>query len=49
MLQAILFFILLVWLEARFPDRGNRGGQDKKYYFFDEFVDRDEGGEDEKL
>ena len=43
MLQGLFFFILLVWLETRFPDDGNQGGQDKKYYFWGEFVDR--GGE----
>ena len=42
MIQGLFFFILLVWLEARYPDDGNRGGQDKKYYFWDEFIDKED-------
>ena len=40
MLQGLFFFILLVWLEYRFPDDGDQGDQDKRYYFLDEFVDK---------
>jgi len=40
MLQAIFFFIVLVWLKARFPDGGNRSDQDKMCFVFEEFVDK---------
>jgi len=42
MLWGIFFFIVLVWLESRFPDDGYRDDQDGKYYFFDEFIDKED-------